>query len=172
MRLVLVRHAVAAEAPPPGGSDDDRALTEKGRRRFRAAARGLVRLLGPIDRVLTSPLPRAAETARILAAAADLPVPPEPCAALGPGGGPGALVAALRGASPAATIAVVGHEPDLSTLASFLLAPGGARVELSVKKGGATVIDVEALPPPSGGLLLLHLSPRALRLVGRRSKRD
>ena len=169
VRLVLVRHAVAEEAPPPGGADADRRLTEKGRRRFRRSAIGLARIVRPIDRVLTSPLPRAFETARILAAALRSGVTPEECPALAPGGSPRELFAFLRDASPGSTVALVGHEPDLSTLASFLLAPGGAaRVELAMKKGGATVIDVESLPPPSGGLLRAHLPPRVLRLAARR----
>lgn len=169
MRLVLVRHAIAEDAPPPGGGDDDRVLSEKGRRRFRVAARGLRRLVPPIDRVLTSPLPRAAETARILATAFGLAAEPERCDALAPSGGVGQpLFSALGEAPPDAVVALVGHEPLLSTLAAHLLAPDGTRVEIELKKGAACGIDVAALPPPSGGLLLFLYTPRALRLAGRR----
>lgn len=169
MRLVLVRHAIAEDAPPPGGSDDDRLLSEKGRRRFRAAARGLARLVPPFDRVLTSPLPRAAETARILVSAFGLAIQPVPCDALAPGGGIGKpLFSAVGEAAPEAVIALVGHEPLLSTLAAHLLSPDGTRVEIELKKGGVCVIDVASLPPPSGGLLLCLMTPRALRLAGRR----
>ena len=42
MRLLVIRHAHAAPQTP-GGRDADRPLTDDGVRRFRAAARGLVR---------------------------------------------------------------------------------------------------------------------------------
>ena len=66
MKIYLVRHA---EAVPEDGAvrDDDRWLTPRGRE----AARGLARLLREQqvepDAVLTSPLPRALQTAELLA---------------------------------------------------------------------------------------------------------
>jgi len=168
LQIHLVRHAIAADAPPPGGSDVDRALTPEGIRRFRSAALGLGFLGVRFDRVLTSPLVRAAETARLLVDALELPIAPEVHPALAPGGSPRELFASLSKAGPDASAALVGHEPDLSTLASYLLSPGGPRVEIALKKGGVCRIDVESLPPPAGGLLRYLLTPRVLRAVGKR----
>src|SRR5438128_1243775 len=71
MNLYLVRHAVAVEHGDPAyPNDDDRPLTEKGRRQFRKAAAGFLELVDPPALILTSPLPRAMQTAELLEAAA------------------------------------------------------------------------------------------------------
>ena len=70
MRLLIIRHAAAVERGTPGLGDDDRPLTPKGKSRFRAAAKGLARIVARPDVLLTSPLPRARQTAEIAARAA------------------------------------------------------------------------------------------------------
>src|SRR5262249_52836822 len=65
--LFLLRHAIA-EDERPGGTDRDRRLPPRGRTRMRRAAPGLRRLTGELDAIYTSPYPRAAETAAIVAA--------------------------------------------------------------------------------------------------------
>src|SRR6185503_4199528 len=67
MRLLIIRHAIAVPRGTPDIADDERPLTKRGRRRFRAAAAGLARLVKRPDFVLSSPLPRARETADIAA---------------------------------------------------------------------------------------------------------
>src|SRR5262245_28298361 len=62
MDLVVVRHAIAEERSA-GLPDEERALTPRGRRRMRLAVDGLRRLKLRFDRVLHSPLKRAAQTA-------------------------------------------------------------------------------------------------------------
>jgi broad specificity phosphatase PhoE len=76
-RLYLMRHGAVAYFAPDGRPvrPDDVVLTEEGRRQAAAAAR----LLEPVvfDRVLTSGLPRAVETAAIVAPGATLEHWPE-----------------------------------------------------------------------------------------------
>ncbi|HLE44873.1 MAG TPA: phosphoglycerate mutase family protein, partial [Methylomirabilota bacterium] len=69
MRLLIIRHAIAVPRGTPGIPDDDRPLTPRGRRRFQKAARGLARIAGRPDVLLTSPLIRARATAEIAAKA-------------------------------------------------------------------------------------------------------
>src|ERR1700742_3441864 len=66
VRLYLVRHAVAEDGDGPL-TDHLRALSEKGRRRFRRSARAFAALGEEIDLVCTSPVLRAVQTAEILA---------------------------------------------------------------------------------------------------------
>jgi len=74
MRLYIVRHAIALPRGTPQIEDDDRALTEEGIAKMQQAAEGL-RGLGYIpELILSSPLLRARQTARIvLEARADAP---------------------------------------------------------------------------------------------------
>lgn len=65
--LFLLRHGPAVESGTPGLADDDRPLTPRGRRKVRRVAYGLDRLKLKLDRIVTSPLPRARETAEIVA---------------------------------------------------------------------------------------------------------
>lgn len=66
-QLYLLRHGLAV---PPGTADiadDDRPLTTKGEQRIRSVGRALRRLKVKVDRIATSPLPRALRTAEIVA---------------------------------------------------------------------------------------------------------
>jgi phosphohistidine phosphatase len=159
-RLYLVRHAVAEERGPAWPDDTLRPLTERGQRRFAQAAAGFVQLEGIPERILTSPLVRARQTAELLASAAD-DAPIETLPSLSPGEPPAALLAKLRRA-PAERIALVGHEPDLGQLAAVLL---GASRPLPFKKGGMCRVDVEWRGKPTG-TLVWFLSPAALRRMG------
>jgi phosphohistidine phosphatase SixA len=70
IRLYLVRHAIAAE--PAGGAalvDGLRALTAKGRRRFRRSARAFTRLEEEVELVCTSPVLRAVQDRRAVRSA-------------------------------------------------------------------------------------------------------
>lgn len=159
--LLLVRHGVAeepSEASAAGRSDAARELTPDGRRRFRKAARGLSRALAGLNRVASSPLLRARQTAVLLGKAFD--VEPEYLPALAPGGEARAVLAWLGRKS--GTIALVGHEPDLSRFAGLLLC-GSARSLLELRKGGACLIRCSDKPGPGRGTLLWLLKPSQLR---------
>lgn len=66
-QLYVVRHGLAEPAGSPGLSDFDRRLTKEGMKRMGEVANGLLRLETEVDTILTSPLPRALQTAEILA---------------------------------------------------------------------------------------------------------
>ena len=161
MKLLLVRHAAAVPGGTPGIPDGDRPLTPKGKAKFTVAAKGLARIARRPDVLLTSPLPRARETADIAARAFKRIEPTiEPALAHGSLDG----IVAVLGAHPAgATVAIVGHEPTLSALLARLL--GAAHGErLAFKKGGAALVD---LPdgPTGQGVLLWFLKPKVLRAL-------
>ena len=65
--LYILRHGIAVEPGTPGIPDDERPLTPKGEKRMRQIARGLRKLDLKLDRIVTSPLPRARATAEIVA---------------------------------------------------------------------------------------------------------
>ena len=163
MRLLIVRHAIAVERGTPGVPDDERPLTPEGRKRFRAAARGLAGILPRPDVVLSSPLPRAKETAEIAARAWGR-VAVKTVDALR-GGDVGALEEALGARAEDAFLVVVGHEPYLSHLLGRLLDSRSAD-RLSFRKGGAALVEVPG-PLADGGHLLSFLPPKVLRKLRR-----
>lgn len=141
MKLYLLRHGIAVERRP-GRSDAQRRLTPRGRRRMQRIARAMSLAGIRVDAIYTSPLPRAAQTAAIVTAALDAPDPVE-SPALAPGGAVAALLQeiARQHRRPGAGVLLVGHEPDLSRLASRLVtgAPNGV---LRLRKGGFCRLDV------------------------------
>jgi phosphohistidine phosphatase len=164
MRLIIIRHAIAVQRGTPDIADDDRPLTRKGERRFQQAARGLARIEPRPDVLLTSPLPRARQTAEI-AAAAWGKVKTKNSDVLA--GGSFAEIAGVVDKLPRdATAVVVGHEPDVSELLAAILGSKDAAA-FTFKKGGAAAVEV-AGPLGQGGVLLWAMSPRLLRRIGRR----
>jgi phosphohistidine phosphatase len=142
--LLLLRHGIAEERAEPH-DDADRALTATGRRRTRAVLERAVALGLGVERLIASPLLRARQTGE-LAVATGLAPSLELATALAPGGDPGPLLAAWLqaasgdGALPAQrSLALVGHEPDLSDLAALLLAaPAGS---LRLRKAGMALLQ-------------------------------
>ncbi len=159
MRLVIIRHAIAVPHGTPEIPEDERPLTPKGEKRFRKAARGLARVVGRPDALLTSPLLRASQTA-VIAAAAWGRIEPVELPALATGDFDG-LAAALAAYPEDARVAIVGHEPHVSELLARLL--GTSRADrLTFRKGGAALVDLPG-PPAEGGALVWFLTPRLLR---------
>lgn len=117
MQLFLIRHgeAVDASVETPDGS---RWLTARGRAETAVTAEWL--RATPPGTIVTSPLVRAAQTAEVLAR--DL-LPHEPVAVLGPlaTGQVKAILRAIEALDDPRPVALVGHEPTLSQVASELL---------------------------------------------------
>jgi phosphohistidine phosphatase len=165
--LYLLRHAIAEDVAP-GGDDGARRLTARGRSRMRTAAAGLRRLGFAVDAIVTSPLPRAAETAAIVVEALGGVPEPRELAALGQGLAPPAMLRALRPFGHHPRLLVVGHEPGLSGLAALVLTGSANGMTLDLRKGGCVAIELEQLLPPRSAMLRWALAPRQLRLLARR----
>jgi phosphohistidine phosphatase len=167
MQLLIVRHAVAEERETfaaTGRDDAERPLTEQGRRKFRRSALGLRGLVPTLDVLATSALERAVQTADILAkvyGVGDVVRLRE----LEPEARPAALLPWLHAQRHRAVVAVVGHEPHLSSLAERLLT-GGEREFVELKKGGACLVDLGEDPRSGRAALLWLLTPGQLRKLG------
>lgn len=169
MQLLVVRHAIAEdreEFARTGQEDAFRPLTSRGRRRMRRAARGLHTLVPRLGVLASSPLTRAFQTAEILAEEYG-GVEIETFTECSPGMHPSMLLDRLRSLGPVDDpVAVVGHEPDLGELASWLLS-GRSRSFVTLKKGAACLLEFDGLPEPERGTLLWSLAPAHLRGLGR-----
>lgn len=164
MKVYVVRHA-EAETQRPGQRDAERALTQDGRAEFEQVVAGLGSLGIRLDRILSSPLLRARQTAEILARALPGPAPTE-IEALAPGGSFEAVFRALHDRPSAAGVALVGHEPALGALVS-LAATGIASDGIPLKKGGVAYLKFAAGTRPQGATLGWLLTPKQLRRIAK-----
>lgn len=167
MELLLVRHARAEERElfAISGADDAlRPLTREGAARMRDVAAGLHRLLPDLDVIASSPYTRALQTADILARRYKTKVVQLP--QLAPGHPPATLLPWLRGHDETFRVALVGHEPDLGMLASWLLC-GKEQGFLPFKKGGAALLHFPADIKAGQAQLDWLLTPAQLRRRGK-----
>lgn len=162
MMLYILRHATAEEAAS-SGDDGARKLTERSTEKMRGAAAGLRAIGLKFDVILTSPLARATETAELVASAYENAPPPQVLPALATGVAAVDAVAALRAFSEHDEVMIVGHEPQLSEIASILLTGAGDVVHLKLKTGGCIAIDLPTRFERGGGELRWMLTHRQLR---------
>ena len=134
MRLFFLRHG-KADWPDWKGPDDDRPLTKEGRKEMHEVGEFLARCKVKVDFVLTSPLPRAEQTADI--AAEHLKVVCREEKLLEPGFRAQDLPRLLR-KHPHDALMLVGHEPDFSAVIAALT---GGKVKMA--KAGVALVDYE-----------------------------
>jgi phosphohistidine phosphatase len=168
MNLYFMRHGIAVDRADAdvNSKDQERTLTPKGVKRMRKAAKGLVTLSLSFDQILTSPLERARQTAKIVAQALQLEDRLQEIQQLSPEQSVQDLISALAAYSGAKRILLIGHEPLLSDTISFLLA-GKTGADIRLKKGGLCCLEVDGLPPKDSAVLEWALTPKQLRLLAR-----
>ena len=152
MQLYFLRHG---EADWPGWTkpDDERPLTDFGKKEARQVAKFLSRLKVKPDLIVTSPLPRALQTAE--AAAEQLKAKLCQDEALEPGFGISELSTVLK-RHRSKVLMLVGHEPDFSSVISALT---GGFIRMS--KAGVALIDID--PETEKGRLLWLFPPKFAR---------
>jgi len=171
MQVYLLRHAIAETRDPERFPvDADRPLTREGKTRMTRAARGMRALGLRFDLVLTSPLLRARQTARIVVPMFRPRPPLRALRPLSPGGGTGGVFAALEPVPADAAVLLVGHEPDLARLAGAMTLEPRADMPVEFKKGGLCRIDFEGPPKPGRGRLAFLLTPKILRRIASRPR--
>lgn len=166
MNLYLIRHAIAEEETA-SGEDSQRALTDKGAKKMRQIAKGLRTLGVEFDLILTSPYVRAQQTAEILGDVFKLKKRVIASENLSPLGDPDQLLAEINEKYTVNSLALVGHEPYLSTLVS-LLAAGGSPFEMTFKKGGVCYLTTDDLRHTRKATLEWLLTPGVLVEIGER----
>jgi len=118
MRIYLVRHGDAVPEDE-AGSDRDRWLSPKGREHARVLGRLLRDQKLEPDAILCSPLPRAVQTAELIAASLDHFAPIASRRCFEPAAHPRVAAEEIRRAG--GSVIIVTHEPHVSSLGAFLL---------------------------------------------------
>ena len=133
MKLYFLRHG-KADWPNWNKPDDERPLTQDGKDQVAAVAKLLARLdISPA--IVTSPLPRASQTAEIAGEYLRQKVRVEPL--LRPGFDAGKLSKLLKDFS-GNSLMVVGHEPDF-TRTIFQLTGGNTKLS----KAGVALVELD-----------------------------
>ena len=163
MKLLVIRHAVAmdqVEFARTGQSDDLRPLTVEGTKEMEQVAVGLRAEVKTLDLLATSPLERARQTAVIVATAYAIG-PTEVTDSLVPGASLESFEEWCASFADRKTIGVVGHEPHLSRLVTWLMT-GKGESRIRLRKGGACLLEFEAGVRRNSGTLGWLLTPRQL----------
>jgi phosphohistidine phosphatase len=162
MELLIIRHAIAFERDPQRWADDAaRPLSPAGFRESRKAAAGLKELCKVPDRLLTSPLIRARQTAEILTEVAGWP-PAKIASELKPGEG-AAAVLTLLAKDRSKRIAIVGHQPDLSALIAACLIEDRGTLSIEMKKNAVACLSFDGRVRIGRASLKWLATPRMLR---------
>jgi phosphohistidine phosphatase len=166
MRCYFLRHGIAVEPDAWQGSDFDRPLTREGRDRMKREAKAIAKLSLGFDRIVTSPLLRAKQTAEILAERLDMRDALVEDERLGGRFNIARLGEILDAHADCKSLVLVGHEPALSVTIGQAI--GGADVEM--KK--AALAGVELTDPRSAsGTLICLIPPKVLTAFGATAER-
>lgn len=162
MQLCLVRHATAKNVGRHGiPVDSQRPLSFTGR--AEAAIVGI--FLGKIgwipESVITSPLVRTYETARIIASRLGVCYSPLPVDILEPGGNAMELAALMRKIGTRRMLAV-GHMPDCTEITAVFIGSKDTS-GLEFQKAGAALITFDGDPGPGSGHLEWILQPEQMK---------
>jgi phosphohistidine phosphatase len=159
MNLYIVRHAIAVQRGTTGAEDDSqRPLTDAGRKKMKKIVKGLAQLGTEFDVILSSPYVRARDSAKILAkefgmkgnlAFSDNLIPP---------GNFEKLITEIHDNYDVNSLALVGHEPMLSSLISWLTT-GNTDMKISLKKGGVAYLTADNLYQDGRAILHWLLTP-------------
>jgi phosphohistidine phosphatase len=159
LNLYFLRHGEAADAFAWQGDDFDRPLTDEGRERMALEAEAIKHLELGLNRIVTSPLLRARQTAAIVADALQMQDALVADERLGANLSLEQLADILRSQPDAGALMLVGHEPSLSATIGRLI--GGAAIDF--KKGSLARVELSDRSDLRGELMWL-VPPRLLLL--------
>lgn len=168
MELFLFRHGEAGKRLQSGSKDFDRPLTSTGQKEVESISILLKKLKINFDRIITSPLKRAHQTAVIVSnvfVMEDNRV--EDWGELKPEGNRLELYKKLSQLKSDSSLLIIGHQPYLSEMIGNLIfdydSDNDPRIIL--KKSGLAKIVITSLMPTMKGELRWLLSPKLLRKI-------
>ena len=154
--IFVLRHG-EADSRMTVEEDSKRPLTPGGRVEMQRIAKSLKTVGLQTDRIYTSPLRRARETAEITARILKIPILEE-WDELKPDGSKQALYRKLARLEQDSRPILVGHEPHLSSMIGEIIGTPDARIVL--KKGGLARVRITSFTPRISGELRWLLTPK------------
>ena len=167
MELYLFRHGEAGKRLQSGSKDFDRPLTSTGQKEVEGISLSLKKLKINFDRIITSPLKRAHQTAIVVSNVFVMEDRVEDWCELKPEGSRLELYKKLSQLKSDSSLLIIGHHPYLTEMIGNLIfdydSDNGPRIIL--KKSGLAKIVVTSLMPTIKGELRWLLSPKLLRKI-------
>ena len=164
MDLFVLRHGEAGKTMSPSMKEFERPLTEPGRKEIEAIAESLKDWELDFDKILTSPLRRAEQTATIITKNLKIQDHMENCNELKPEGSRLELYKRLSKMDQQSSVLVVGHEPYLSIMIGDIIS-GNASSHIDLKKGGMARIRIDTFSPRVSGELRWLLTPKQIKKI-------
>lgn len=155
MQLYILRHA---DADTQADHDDDRHLSEKGIQQAQRLARFCEAHEIAPQLILSSPIRRAQQTAKVLAE--HLRVELRTVRWLACGAQPETILAEIKEYSPLPSLLIVGHEPDLGHCISHLLGTTHSDA-FHIRKASLTLVSIFEFQP-AGSRLEFSIPPKLL----------
>ena len=159
--LYIVRHGIAVAYGTPGLNDADRPLTPKGQRRMREIGRGLRGLGVAPDRIVSSPLPRAWQTAETVAAELGIADRLEASEMLHVDRSAGSIRDWLLSRSEE-SLMIVGHNPAFSVLVGLLVNGRADPTLCELKRGEVAALSSRDMEEEGKAFYLNWLAPPRL----------
>ena len=156
--LYIIRHGPAGKSLEDLELDEMRPLTKKGRQKMKDVAKSLNKMGVTFDKIVSSPLARCLETARMMEKCCKDDHPIETVDCLRPDGSIDDVIGFLNALDGIGSVAIVGHEPFLSEFASYCLAKSKSSF-IDLKKGGVIALDVDGMVKPGACRMCWMLDP-------------
>jgi phosphohistidine phosphatase len=157
MLVYVLRHGIADDAKP-GEPDSSRALTSEGRKKLAAVLDRAKKAGAAPSVILTSPYLRAKQTARVAAQTFDCEASVIETSALVPSGSPELVWEEVSEYRAEEQLMVVGHEPLLGELVSYLLDSPSLQVDM--RKAALVAILIEGVRGAPRGVLQWMVTPK------------
>ena len=166
MDLYILRHGKAEPAGPKYPSDYVRPLTRKGRNRTERSARGMKVAGVIVDKIISSPLVRAHQTAEIVHEGLGVHADIELSDVIATGD-LGAIVDTVRAHEwRSKGVMLVGHEPTLSRLISVLVC-GVDDAAIDLRTGGMCKLEARYMDVRQCATILWFLTAKQLAALGK-----
>ena len=166
LELYVLRHGEAGVRTDDIEKDNARGLTRSGRDEVNAIAVSMSKLGVELNSVAASPLPRASQTAEIVARRFKLLNKIEHWDELKPSGEVEGVYRRLSRQTKGSNLVLVGHEPQLSTMIGEIIS-GRSGVNLVLKKAGLAKIEILGFKPKITGELRWLITPRLIKRAGK-----
>lgn len=168
MELYILRHAIAEDREKfraKSWDDSKRPLSDSGKKKFKKMSAHLKKIIGSVDIILTSPYLRAQQTSSLLSkdfSKTKIVI----SESLIPTKNPEDFVkwCNLNLKKKTSKLIIVGHEPHLSILTSWLLF-GSYQSRITLKKGGCISINIKDTLGADSGVLQWSINPKVLDLT-------
>lgn len=161
LELYVIRHGLAGKCLEDKAKDEARPLKKSGKEQIKGLAKALKDRKVFFDIILTSPLLRAKESAEIVNEYCGKSKKVITTDLLKPESTYARLIKLLNSLKKSKKVAIVGHEPFLSSFVSYSIAKSN-RSLLTLKKGGILLLKVDDVVVPGRCVLTWLMEPEHL----------